>query len=144
MICRRLVEMPSTFSPRQEPSPKTTTYWCFLREIMGNGWLNICPIPQKEWCFLGNIYIYIPIYSHIFPSFPHWLWIVSMDHSFPSPFRKHQKKPGFQGYWHLRRILNPNWKTIWCPKIPPWNIVKPTHTYIYEYLIVNPQISWTL
>jgi hypothetical protein len=42
--------------------------------------------------------------------------------------------------------LNPNWKTIWCPKIPPWNIVKPTHThiYIYEYLIVNPQISWTL
>ena len=144
MICRRLVEMPSTFSPRQEPSPKTTTYWCFLREMMGNHgkWMiKHMPHSPVRMMLFGE---YIYIYSHIFPSFPHWLWIVSMDHSFPSPFRKHQKKPGFQGYWHLRRILNPNWKTIWCPKIPPWNIVKPTHTYIYEYLIVNPQISWTL
>ena len=130
MICR-LVAMPSTFSPKKSQVQKQELTGAFLGkswEIKGNGWLT--PFHSNNDPFGEYISIYIPIYSHYFPSFPHWWWIVRMDPSFPSPFRKHQKKPGLQGYC----ISAGSWTQKYLHEIS-WNPHTHIH-YIYIYIYI--------
>ena len=116
---------------KKKSSPETTTYWCFLREMMGNHgkWMiNNMPHSPVRMILLENIYIY----SHHSP----------IDHSFPSPFRKHQKKPGLQGYCFSAGSWTQTGELYDAQKYLheiSWN--PHTHTYIY---IINIVYTWWL